>query len=422
VLWSGNAVADNRFSQYESIAAFHIKSFMCVPLKRQGKIVGTVYVDSRSLENAFTGRDVEFLRTLANQAAIAIENARLHERLRSENRELRSEIQKTVGERTIVGADAKIRRILDIVERVADEKASVLVTGESGTGKEMIARAIHQKSGRLGRPFVALNCAAIPEALLESELFGHVRGAFTGAHANKVGKFEAADGGTLFLDEIGDMQEALQAKILRVLQESTFEPVGANTPVKCDVRIVAATNRNLKQMVDERRFREDLYYRLNVIVLELPALRERKGDIPILLQHFLDKCRNAKTVVREFSSEALVILQEHSWPGNIRELENFVLRIAILSSNVVAQPEDVLPLLEGERRTAAGSSAARAASGSASAAASVRALHELERDAIVAALHRHAGNRTLAAQELQISVRKLQYKIKEYQEAGIPIH
>jgi len=421
VLWSGNAVADNRFSQFESIAAFHIKSFMCVPLKRMGKIVGTVYVDSRSLENAFEARDVQFLRTLANQAGIAIENARLHERLRAENRELRSEIQKTVGERTIVGDDPKIRRILDIVERVADSTATVLVTGESGTGKEMIARAIHQKSARLGHPFVALNCAAIPEALLESELFGHVKGAFTGAQANKIGKFEAADSGTLFLDEIGDMALPLQAKILRVLQEGTFEPVGGNKPKDCDVRIVAATNRNLGRMVQEGTFREDLFYRLNVIVLELPALRERRSDVPMLLRHFLEKCRTAKTAVREFSPEALALLQEHPWPGNIRELENCVLRITLLTSNPIVQPEDVRPLLEGGALPRAAATVAGAETAAASVSGGVRSLDDLEREAIVAALGRYDGNRTAAAHALGISVRKLQYKIKEYQQAGIAI-
>jgi len=419
VLCSGNAVADRRFSQYESIAAFHIKSFMCVPLKRMGKIVGTMYVDSRSLENAFDAKDVQFLRTLANQAGIAIENARLHDKLRAENTQLRTEIKRSIGEgRTIVGEDAKIRRVLEIVERVADSNATVLVTGESGTGKEMIARAIHQQSGRLGKPFVALNCAAIPEALLESELFGHMKGAFTGAQANKLGKFEAADGGTLFLDEIGDMAVALQAKILRVLQEGVIEPVGSNKTRNVDVRIVAATNRNLAQMVQEGKFREDLYYRLNVIVLELPALRERPSDVPRLLAHFLEKCRTAKTALRGFSPEALTLLKAYAWPGNIRELENTVLRMTLLCASEIAAPDDVRPLLEGGARLVrpGASPAATVAT-----ADSVRKLDDMEREAIVAALARFEGSRISAAHALGISVRKLQYKIKEYQQSGHPI-
>jgi Nif-specific regulatory protein len=249
ILWSGNAATDARFSQYQSIAAFHIKSFLCVPIKRRGKIVGTVYVDNRSLENSFDKGDLEFLRTLANHAGVAIENARLHDRLQAENQVLRSEIQQTFGGRLIIGEHPKVREVLDIVARVADSGATVLVNGESGTGKELVARAIHQNSPRLGRAFVAINCAAIPENLLESELFGHAKGAFTGATANRIGKFEAAHQGTLFLDEIGDMSLPLQAKMLRVLQEGCIEPVGSNAVREVDVRVVAATNRNLVQAV-----------------------------------------------------------------------------------------------------------------------------------------------------------------------------
>jgi len=413
-LWSGDAMHDQRFSQYESIAAFNIKSFMCVPLKSRGKIVGTVYVDNRSIENSFSPHHLDFLRLFANQAGVAIENARLHDRLKSENRELRTEIRRTGAAREIVGTDPKIKRILEIVDQVADSTATVLVSGESGTGKEMIARAIHQGSARLGQPFVTLNCAAIPEQLLESELFGYVKGAFTGAQGTKVGKFEAADRGTLFLDEIGDMSLPLQAKILRVLQEGTFEPVGSNKTKQVDVRIVAATNRNLARMVEDGTFREDLYYRLNVIALELPPLRERKGDIPKLCVHFLEKCRVGKTALQEFSPEAMELLQAHPWPGNIRELENCILRLALLVPRAVAEPPDVRPLLgaAGPHRQQAG----------ASSAATVRPLEDLEREAIVAALDHFEGNRTTAAQALGISVRKLQYKIKEYQQAGIRIH
>ena len=292
ILWSGNAVTDQRFSQYQSIASYNIKSFMCVPIKRRGKIVGTIYVDNRSLENSFQQQDLEFLRILANHAGVAIENARLHDKLKAENRNLRSEIKRSIGERMIIGEDPKLRRVLEIIERVADSDATILVTGESGTGKELIARAVHQNSSRLGQSLVALNCAAIPENLLESELFGYTKGAFTGAQTNKIGRFEAAHKGTLFLDEIGDMSLPLQAKMLRVLQEGKFEPLGSNKTKEVDVRIIAATNRNLAQMVEEGAFREDLYYRLNVIVLDLPPLRERGDDIATLAQFFLEKEEN----------------------------------------------------------------------------------------------------------------------------------
>jgi transcriptional regulator with GAF, ATPase, and Fis domain len=415
ILWSGNAVGDKRFSQYESIAAYNIKSFMCVPLKRRGKIVGTIYVDNRSLENSFDAKDLEFLRILANHAGVAIENAKLHDRLKAENKELRTEIKKSIGERIIVGDDPKIKRILDIVDRVADSEATVLVTGESGTGKELIARAIHQQSARLGHPLVTLNCAAIPEHLLESELFGYVKGAFTGAQGTKVGKFEAAHLGTLFLDEIGDMSFPLQAKILRVLQEGVFEPLGSNTTKEVDVRIVAATNRNLAQMVEAGTFREDLYYRLNVIVLDLPPLRARRDDLPKLALHFLAKCSVGKTVAREFSPEAMELMKNHSWPGNIRELENCIMRLALLAPHEVIEPEDVAPYLEGRGPTLGRPAAATVEPNP------VTKLDDLERDAIVAALSKFEGNRTAAAQALGISVRKLQYKIKEYQEAGLNI-
>jgi transcriptional regulator with PAS, ATPase and Fis domain len=299
------------------------------------------------------------------------------------------------------------------VERVADSNATVMIIGESGTGKEMIARAIHQGSSRLGQAFVALNCAAIPEQLLESELFGYVKGAFTGAQNNKVGKFEAADHGTLFLDEIGDMSLPLQAKILRVLQEGTLEPLGSNKMREVDVRIVAATNRNLAKMVQDGAFREDLYYRLNVIVLDLPPLRDRQSDIPRLAEHFLEKCSTGKTRVREFSPEAMQLMQAYAWPGNIRELENCVLRLALLTLHEVVTAPDVQPLLGGHpvmRQQAA--DAPRTG---------VRPLDEIEREAILAALEHCGGNRTAAAHALGISVRTLQYKIKEYQALGIRV-
>jgi transcriptional regulator with GAF, ATPase, and Fis domain len=416
VLWSGDAMTDQRFSQYESIHAFNIRSFMCVPLKSRGKIVGTVYVDNRSIENRFDQPALDFVRLFANVTGIALENARVHDGLKAENRELRTEIKRSMGAgRVIVGEDPKIKRILSVVERVADSNATVLVIGESGTGKEMVARAIHQGSNRLGRPFVTLNCAAIPEQLLESELFGYVKGAFTGAQGTKIGKFEAADKGTLFLDEIGDMTFPLQAKILRVLQEGTFEPLGSNRVKEVDVRIVAATNRNLAKMVEEGSFREDLYYRLNVIVLDLPPLRDRRVDIPKLAEHFLERCRTSRTQVQAFSPEAMVALQAHPWPGNIRELENCVMRLALLTPHAVVEVADVRPLLE------TGGPGARPQPAATLVAHPVRPLDELEREAIVAALGHFEGNRTAAAQALGISVRTLQYKIKEYQAAGVRI-
>ncbi len=231
----------------------------------------------------------------------------------------------------VIGESDSIREVFTLVEKVADSESTVLITGESGTGKELIARAIHQASSRKDEAFVAINCGAIPTELLESELFGHIKGAFTGAIQNRVGRFELADGGTLFLDEIGDLAPSLQVKILRALQEKAFEPVGSTKTLHVDVRLIAATNVNLEKAVEENKFREDLYYRLNVIPLQIPSLRERKTDIPILLRHFVEKfAKTRKKKLTGFSSDAMDYLVQYQWPGNIRELENLVERMSIL--------------------------------------------------------------------------------------------
>jgi len=242
----------------------------------------------------------------------------------------------------IVGESAKMREIFHLVERVADSDSTILINGETGTGKGLIAHAIHKKSYRNDQPFVSINCGAIPENLLESELFGHVKGAFTGATANKVGKFEAADGGTIFLDEIGDMSQDLQVKILKVLEERCFEPIGACKTVKVNVRIVAATHRDLEEEVQKGNFREDLFYRLYVIPIKLPALRERRSDIPHFVSHFLD-CLNKrkKTRVDAVSDEALDMFMQHDWPGNVRELANLMERLVVIKGDGRIDVEDL---------------------------------------------------------------------------------
>ena len=251
--------------------------------------------------------------------------------------------------RTIIGNSQPMQEVYKTLGRVAPSDVTVLVTGESGTGKELIARAIHFNSPRLGKPFLAINCAAIPRDLLESELFGHERGAFTGASDRKAGKFEQANGGTLFLDEIGDMPLELQAKLLRVLQEKEITRTGGSQTMKIDVRIVAATNQNIATQVSEKKFREDLYYRLNVVPIELPPLRMRKEDIPALVEFFLQRAQQDLGVsTTECSKEALSLLKRHSWPGNIRELENIIKRAALLSPNHVLLPSDFPGLLSGQ--------------------------------------------------------------------------
>jgi len=272
---------------------------------------------------------------------LEIERAISQFRLVAENLILKEESAKKLGAPTIIGKSKKIQEISGLLQKVAPSNATVLLLGESGTGKELFARVIHHNSPRRSRPFIAINCAAIPDTLLESELFGHERGAFTGAIGPKPGKFELADGGTFLLDEVSDLSLAVQAKLLRVLQERTFERVGGTRTVEVDVRIVAASNADLAKAVEEHRFREDLYFRLNVFPVSIPALRERPEDIPALVEHFLMKyATEMRRRVRGISRDALRLLMRYRWPGNIRELENFVERAVILTAGEVLQPAD----------------------------------------------------------------------------------
>jgi len=273
-----------------------------------------------------------------------VDRALAHKHLQQENIQLRSELNRKYKFDQIIGTSEPIQSVLRLVERVADAESTVLVHGETGTGKELIARAIHYNSTRATGPFIPINCGAIPGELLESELFGHIKGAFTGAIANRVGRFELADGGTIFLDEIGDMDPTLQVKLLRALQEKCFEPVGSTKTIQVNVRVIAATNVNLEEAVEDGRFREDLFYRLNVIPINIPALRERKSDIPLLLKHFMDSFgKNKGRSLTGFSEEALECLVHYPWPGNIRELENLMERMTILKGQGQLEVVD-LPL------------------------------------------------------------------------------
>jgi len=284
------------------------------------------------------------LDDIASLIATALE----HRQLKEENRLLKSQLRDKYRFENIVGTSDEMAAVFDMVEKVAETDSTVLVTGESGTGKELVARAIHYNSPRRDKPLVVVNCAAIPEELLESELFGHVKGAFTGAVATKPGRFDSADRGTIFLDEIGDMSLKLQVKVLRVLQEQRFDPVGSTATHQVDVRIIAATNQDLERAVKERRFREDLYYRLNVIPIHIPPLRERTGDIPLLVRFFLDKFgKSSGRHVSDITPEALAKLESHGWPGNVRELENMIERIVVLKQGDVLGAEDLPDSLSG---------------------------------------------------------------------------
>jgi len=337
-----DAGSDERFERYDSVSLYNIRSLACVPLKLRDRILGTVYLDSRKGDVLFGEEDLEFLTAFANQAAIAIENAQLYEALRQENLYLKKTVESRYGFQNIIGTSPALAGALERLEKIADSSLPVIIQGESGTGKELVARAIHFNSPRKDKRFVTENVAALPEALLESELFGHVRGAFTGAEQDKQGLFEVADGGTLFLDEVGEMGLPMQSKLLRVLQDGEIRPVGGSKVRKVDVRIVAATNRDLKTMVAEKRFREDLFYRLNVVTLSLPPLRQRKEDLPLLIDHFLEKiARERGTKPLKVDAHVLAILSRHRWPGNVRELENTVSRLALFAEGPILSLVDL---------------------------------------------------------------------------------
>jgi formate hydrogenlyase transcriptional activator len=326
------------------IHAEAIESGCALPLISRGRTLGVLTLASR-VENSFSPEDVAFLLQAAGQVAIAIENglayreiAELKDKLAQEKLYLEDEIRGEMDFEGIVGQSSGLRNVLNLVETVAPSNSTVLLLGETGTGKELIARAVHERSGRKERTFVKLNCAAIPSGLLESELFGHERGAFTGAIAQKSGRLELADQGTLFLDEVGDIPIEIQPKLLRALQEREFERLGSNRTKKVDVRLVAATNRNLEQMMEDRQFRSDLYYRLNVFPIRIPPLRERPEDIPLLVRYFTQKYgRRMKKQIESIPAAAQRKLSSWHWPGNIRELENFIERSVILTHGPALQ-------------------------------------------------------------------------------------
>jgi len=314
-------------------------SALCVPFLERGRVTGMIYLDGQSMREPFDQNHLEMMTGVSNLVSLALENVRHWEGLKEENRALRSQINL---EHDMVGASARMREVLELVQRVAPTSSTVLIQGESGTGKELVARAIHRNSPRAARPFVAINCAAIAESLLESELFGHEKGAFTGAVLQKKGKIESAEGGTLFLDEVGELAPGMQAKLLRVLQEREFEPVGGTRSIKVDVRVIAATNRSLQEAVQAGRFRDDLYYRLNVVTITTPPLRECREDIPVLAENFVTKMsKKCKVARKRLSPQAQALLTQYDWPGNVRELENAIERAVVLGSAAEILPEDL---------------------------------------------------------------------------------
>jgi len=327
---------DKRISEY---IGFQTVSIACVPMKVDNKIIGVVEIIDKEDGSPIQDEDMKTLTVFAELASMAIINARKIDQVKKENRDLREELG---SKHQIIGESKSLRKVISDAFKVATSKTSTLILGESGTGKELLARLIHQAGPRKSSPMIVLNCAALPETLLEAELFGYERGAFTGASSRKIGKFELADGGTLFLDEIGEMSSGMQAKLLRVLQEGLFDRVGGIAPISVDVRVISATNKDIAKEVAERRFREDLFYRLNVVQIQMPSLRERKEDIPILAHYFLDIFRQ-ETGLQDLkiSEKALEKLLEYDWPGNVRELRNAMERAVVMGNDQEILPEDL---------------------------------------------------------------------------------
>ncbi len=331
----------------ESLIAARTHSVMCVPLIMVDRKLGVLYLDSTMPRDKFNREHLQLVTAIAGIAAVAIENARQFEWLETENERLLADVNI---EHNMIGDGAAMQRIYHFISKVAPTDATVLINGESGTGKELAARAIHRNSKRAQKPFLAVNCAALNESLLESELFGHEKGSFTGAIAQKKGRLEIADGGTVFLDEIGELTPPLQVKLLRVLQERQFERVGGTVTIKVDLRVIAATNKNLEEAIETGEFRQDLYYRLNVVSLEMPPLRDRREDIMLLANYFADKYgTQCNRKLKGFSPDARACLTAYDWPGNVRELENTIERAVVLGTTDSILPED-LPeaILEAE--------------------------------------------------------------------------
>ncbi len=384
------------------------RSFICVPVKKGKQVIGALSVD-RPFDRAYSLKSGEKLlsviATMIASHVIKLETIRLEkERLREENRRLQNVLKDKYSISNIVGNSNKMREVFQMVSQVCKSNATVLIRGESGTGKELVANSIHYNSHRAKNPFVKVNCAALPVNLIESELFGHEKGAFTGAIKQKIGKFELAHKGTIFLDEIGSLGLDVQANLLRILQEKEFERVGGHRTLKTDVRIIAATNKNLEEAVEDETFRGDLYYRLNVFPIYLPPLRERKTDILLLADYFLEKYakENHKNIKR-LSTPAIDMLMEYHWPGNVRELENCIERAVLLCEEGVIHSYHLPPTLQTGKE-----------SGTVPALSLEDAVASLEKEMIIDALKNTRGNITMAAEILKTTIRKFGYKAQKY--------
>ncbi len=430
-----NAKEDERFASHHSVDTLGLRSLVCVPFLVKDKILGTVYLDNRMHKGVFGDDDLRLLETLADQAGIALENAKLvqelrdsksvveelngaleakvdtqsveltavRERLRSSQRDLRVKYDYA----NIIGSSRPMREVFRLLDRVTDSEVPVLVLGASGTGKELVAKAIHYNGPRRDAPFVSENCGAVSETLLESELFGYEKGAFTGAAKDRKGLFEVAQGGTLFLDEVSDMSPEMQKKLLRVLQEREVRRVGGKDTIPIDVRLISASNRDLKEMVAAGEFREDLYFRLQVITVELPALKDRRDDIPLLVKHFLDRaCEEEGKTRFDLPANVMERFLDYAWPGNVREIENEVRRLVALAEDGIHLDLVSSHIRHGREQFAV--------SGGGPVRHLNRLVEEVERLEILKALDHYENNKTRAAEALGISRFTLQRKLEKY--------
>lgn len=384
--------SDPAISQFDSVQIHRIKSVLGVPIIKDGKMWGVILVDSQINRREFTEENLVFLDFFSNLVSLALDKILNLQKLENENLLLKSQLQNIQRIPEIIGESAPFKRLFNLIHKVAVTDATVLILGESGTGKELVAKSIHNLSLRKDKPYIAQFCGSIPDTLLESELFGYKKGAFTGATSDKKGLFEVANGGTFFLDEIADISPALQAKLLRVLQNKEIIRLGDTRPIKVDVRIIAATNKDLRQLVNENKFREDLFYRLNVFPIEIPPLRERRDDIPLLVDHFIKKY-SQKTI--KISPDAMRKLQNFYWPGNVRQLENVLQRALILCDSNILQPEHIIIEEEENLTDFQGT------------------LEDFEKLLLLKRLKEYNGNRTQTAKSLGVSVRWVQMKLKE---------
>jgi Nif-specific regulatory protein len=387
------------FRGIDAKSSFQTKGIIAAPLIWKGDVIGVVEVLNKVSGGGYDEDDLTLLQIFANLAASGAHNARQHTILVRENRTLKESLRIAA---PIIGNSAALRQVLDMVNRVAPSNATVLLLGETGTGKEVTARQIHQASPRSEKALIAVNCAALPETLLESELFGHEKGSFTGAHAERMGRFEMADGGTIFLDEIGDISMGTQVKLLRVLQEKEFVRVGGSKTISTDVRVIAATNRDLRVAMEKGVFREDLFYRLNVFPINLPPLRQRREDIPLLVDHFISLAAVQVGVAKpDVGDDAMALMASYKWPGNIRELQNVVERAVLMADGASLSPVHLPREIVGEE------SFGEQAKGESS-------LWGYEKALIVKALRENSWNQSKAARALGISRDNLRYRVKKF--------